>query len=91
MTKTSLCREKSSCFSTLVLLARRHDLVALISDSGLWRVIYAAKFSLEEVTDLQKYDVHLLILRGKATKNKLTEAEREHLLQYIRESNASLN
>lgn len=91
MIKTSLCREKSSCYSMLVMLARHHDLVALIQDSNLWRVVYASKFSLEEVTELQKLDVYLLILRGKATKNKLTEAEREHLLQYIRESNASLN
>lgn len=91
MIKTNLCREKNSCFSKLVMLARRHDLVALISDSGFWRVIYAAKFSLEEVTELQNYDIYLLILRGKATKNKLTETERLELLEYIRESNANLN
>lgn len=91
MIKTSLRPDKSSCYTYLVMLARRHDIVALVSESNLWRVIYASKFTLDEVNELKNYDVHLLILRGKTTKIKLTNAECVDLLQHIRESNANLN
>lgn len=91
MVKTSLRPELQSCYSPLIMCARRHDIAAIVRESNFYRVIYAPKFTLEEVTELQKYDTIVIILRGKTTKSLLTDAEREELLVHIRESNANLN
>jgi hypothetical protein len=91
MIKTSLRPDIQSCYSPLVMLARRHDIVALVRDSNLFRVIYAHKFTLDEVQELQKLDTVVIILRGKTTKSLLTDAQREDLIVHIREANANLN
>jgi len=81
----------NSCFSDLVLLARRNDLVAIARESGLFRIHYNAKFDLDSVDFIKTLDTVLIIVRGKVSKSTLSVAERDTLLQYIRESNASLN
>lgn len=91
MIKTSLKPDVNSCFSWFVLAARRHDLAAIIRESNLFRVVYAAKIDLEEITELNKYDSVIITLRGKTTKNLLSAADRDELLRFIRESNANLN
>lgn len=91
MLSTYLKADLNSCFSELVLLARRHDLVAIAKESGLFRIHYNAKFDLDSVDLIKTMDTVLIIVRGKVSKSNLTQAQRDTLMQYIRESNASLN
>ena len=91
MIKTSSLQDLSSCFSWFVLAARRHDVAAIARDGERFRVLYAARLTLDEINELNSYDTVIITLHGKTTKNLLSKAERDDLLQYIRESNASLN
>lgn len=91
MLRTDLKADLFSCFSPLVMLARRNDLVAIVRESNLYRVYHSSKFDLETIDELKLMDSVVIIVRGKMSKSKLTLEERKLLVDYIRDSNASLN
>lgn len=88
-TKTSV--EKESLYAWLVMLARRHDIVALVTVKGLFKIVYSARMNVEDLAALRDYEVLHLITLGKTTKSKLTAAEQAELLVYIKECNIRLN
>lgn len=88
-TKSSV--EKESLYSWLVMLARRHDVVALVTFQGKFKIVYSARMNVEDLAELKELDVLHLITLGKTTKSKLTGPEKEELLVYIKECNVRLN
>ena len=91
MFTTQSCVEISTCFTYLVMLARRHDLAAIVKIKDKFSVAYSARIDLKVVDELKEYDVYHLITHGKTTKSKLTAEEKDLLLVYIRECNVQLN
>lgn len=91
MLHTSLQHSIESCYTWLVMLSRRHDMVALVRESNLFKVVYSAKINLDDVQSLTTFEVMHLITRGKTTKSKLTAAQKADLLVYIKECNEKLN
>lgn len=91
MLSTKSCETVYSLFGWLVMLARRHDIVAIIKVKEQFKIVYSARVTLDALADLQDLDVYHLITHGKTTKTKLSAAEQDQLLIYIRECNAQLN
>lgn len=91
MIKTKLVQDLWSAMQTLIMIARRHDVAAIINESNCFRVIYSPRITLEDMKELQQHDPVLLLVNGKPTKSKLTDEQRKYFLQLAREANASLN
>lgn len=91
MLSTSSAEQIEGLFSYIVRLARRHDLVAIIKVKDLYKVVYSARVDIEALADLRELDVYHLITLGKTTKSKLTAAQKDELLVYIKECNVQLN
>lgn len=73
------------------MLARRHDIVAIVKVKDLFKIVYASRMTVEFISELEDYDIQHLITFGKTTKSKLTATEKTELLVYIKECNAQLN
>jgi len=91
MLTTTSYNQIESLFNWLVMLARRHDLVAIIKVKEMFKIVYSARISLESLADLKELDIYHLITNGKTTKSKLTAEQKDLLLVYIRECNIQLN
>jgi len=91
MLATTSYQQIDSLFNWLVMLARRHDVVAIVKVEDLFKIVYSARVSLEVFADLKDLNIYHLIVYGKTTKTKLTAEQRDQLLIYIRECNTQLN
>lgn len=91
MIKTKLVQDLWSAMQTLIMIARRHDVAAIINESNCFRVIYSSTITLEDMKELQQHDPVLLLVNGKPTKSKLNEEQRKYFLQLAREANSQLN
>lgn len=91
MLHTASSSEIDSLFTWVVMLARRHDVVAIVKDGENYKVVYSAQVTLDTLADLKEMEIYHLITHGKSTKSKLTAEQREMLLTYIRECNHQLN
>lgn len=91
MVHTASSSEIDSLFTWLVMLARRHDIVAIVKDQDKFKVVYSARLDLAVLADLKELDIYHLITHGKTTKSKLTASQVAQLSVYIKECNAQLN
>ena len=91
MLTTQSCHEITSVFSWMVMLARRHDIVAIVKVKEMFKIVYSARVSLEALADLKELDIYHLITNGKTTRSKLTAEQKDLLLVYIRDCNVQLN
>jgi hypothetical protein len=91
MIKTQLVQDLWTAMKTLIMIARRHDVAAIITESNCFRVIYSSTITLEDMKELQQHDPVLLLVNGKPTKSKLNDEQRKYFLQLAREANSQLN
>lgn len=91
MVKTKLVSDLWSAMQTIIMIARRHDVAAIINESNCFRVIYTPRITLEDMQELATYDPVLLLVNGKPTKSKLTDEQRKYFLMLAREANSQLN
>jgi hypothetical protein len=91
MIKTALVQDLWSAMKTLIMIARRHDVAAIINESNCFRVIYSTRITLEDMHELATHDPVLLLVNGKATKSKLNDEQRKYFLELAREANSQLN
>lgn len=91
MLKTKLVEDLWTAMQTLIMIARRHDVAAIINESNCFRVIYSSTITLEDMQELRTHDPILLLVNGKPTKSKLNDEQRKYFLMLAREANSQLN
>lgn len=91
MTISTLISDIWSAISRAVVVARHSDLVAIIKQGNEFKVASAPRLVPDDIQTLNDLPVIHLIVNGKTTKTKLTDAEKKFFSDEIRRVNAWLN
>ena len=75
----------------LLPVARSKVLACIVRKKDELYIGWSEDLSPAALVELQNFEIVLLILEGKPTRSKLTDAERTYWTERVRESNAWLN